>query len=135
MECKSRSQRCSDIVFRQVNELVEKNKDNTLLPKYKALCKRSGSLLRTVGLIQFLVFCQAKGMGEKHYAWLLEHLRLELAKSMGLKCSDEKGFLEQIRQQALPQYMRTTREVLWLLQWHKRIATVLIEGNADEGDD
>lgn len=125
-----RSQRYSDLVFKNVEKAADKAGD---VPKrYKSLCKRAGGILRTVGLIQFMAFIKAKGAKEDHYKILAEHLSSELGeigmtqKGQNLEC------LEALRRMNLPSYMNTTRAALQLLQWHKRIAEILIKGTADD---
>ena len=130
----SKSQQYSDAVFRGVAAYVNQT-DNQTKKKYKSLCKRAGGVLRTVGLIQFLTFLKAKSMGsEIHHGTLLEHLQQEL-NEFGIVNSnntDANAMLTAIREQSLPNYMHTTKEVLKFLQWHKRMADILIEGTADE---
>ncbi|MDA3895229.1 MAG: type III-B CRISPR module-associated protein Cmr5 [Desulfobacteraceae bacterium] len=143
----SKSQIYSDIVFDKIQKFIEKErkehsvaehaerKDSEFARKYKALNKRSGGLLRTVGLIQFLTFLAAKATKEKekHHGDLLEHLRDELFKLNIVRAQNTDEFLHVVRRQELPEYMRTTSEILKLLQWHKRISDILISGTA-EGD-
>jgi CRISPR/Cas system CMR-associated protein Cmr5 small subunit len=134
----SKSQIYSDIVFDKIQKFIEKErkehsvaehaerKDSEFARKYKALNKRSGGLLRTVGLIQFLTFLAAKATKDKH-------LRDELFKLNIVRAQNTDEFLHVVRRQELPEYMRTTSEILKLLQWHKRISDILISGTA-EGD-
>lgn len=131
----TRSQKHADAVFGEVERYVGEEQNQQTLRRYKSLCKRAGGLLRTVGLIQFLAFVEAKGRRETYYAALIEHVRRELHGVAGLQCADSAGLLTQVRRQELPRYMQTTRQVLLLLQWHKRVAEILIEGNAEEGGD
>ncbi|MGB5157280.1 MAG: type III-B CRISPR module-associated protein Cmr5 [Desulfobacterales bacterium] len=133
----SKSQIYSDIVFEKVQRLVAdhaEQKDGKVIGKYKSLNKRAGGLLRTVGLIQFLTFLAAKATNNKeiHHEYLLGHLRDELFKLGIVRAQDSDGFLRIIRKQELPEYMRTTSEILKLLQWHKRISDILISGTAEE---
>ena len=131
----SKSQLYSDAVFKRVAAYVNNTEaDNQKKKKYKSLCKRGGGVLRTVGLIQFLTFLKAKSQkpSEDHHRTLLEHLQKELNKFDILKSSDIDSMLTKVREQSLPNYMHTTKEVLKFLQWHKRMADILIEGTADE---
>jgi len=136
---KSKSQIYSDLVFKNIEVLVAEPVDSTRqaqekkllkLKKYKSLCKRGGGILRTVGLIHFLTFIAAKATKESelHHKDLLEHLRVELFELHIIPAKNETEFLSIIRQQELPEYMRTTSETLKLLQWHKRISDILISG-------
>lgn len=129
-----KSQHYSDIVFKNVSRIPQESDDNP--KRYKSLCKRAGGIFRTVGLVQFATFIAAKGKKEPYYQWLSDHLQRELRDAMVLQSSNENQFLEKIRQLSLPEYMNVSRAVLQLLQWHKRIAEILIEGTADiEGDE
>jgi len=137
----TRSQKYSQAVFELVRDLVnapeKKQLNNQGVRRYKALCKRSGSMLRTVGLIQFLIYLKAKAMknGEEHHRALLEHVQSALGSLKILESKDTDIMIDKIRKHNLPEYMRLTREVLHLLQWHKRISDILIQGTAAEGDD
>lgn len=125
----SRSQIYSDQVFTQITEFINNDSDQDVRKRYKSLCKRSGGLLRTVGLIQFLVFLSAKATkgSEVHHQHLLDQLVNELKALKVLPAIQNSNDLtETVRKQNLPEYMYTTKQVLLLLQWHKRLADVLI---------
>lgn len=130
IKLQTKSQVYSNLVFNKVNELVNSNEGAEKIKRYRSLCKRSGGLLRTVGLIQFLTFLAAKATKESevHHQYLLDHLVAELKIINVLKANNSDNLLEQVRQQNLPQYMHTTTQILKLLQWHKRIADILIAG-------
>ena len=131
----SKSQQYSDAVFRRVSAYANNNEtDQQKKKKYKSLCKRAGGVLRTVGLIQFLTFLQAKAQkdSEVHHKTLLEHLQQELREFNILKSKEIDSMLTKVREQSLPNYMQTTKEVLKFLQWHKRMSDILIDGTADE---
>ena len=128
---RSKSQIYADIVFQQVRDLVAESpseEHQKLAGKYRSLCKRSGGVMRTVGLIQFLTFLAAKAQKdrEKHHEYLLHHLQASLNETGVVLSADPKALLRIVREQALPEYLRTTTEVLKLLQWHRRMAEVLI---------
>lgn len=146
---RSKSQLYSDIVFKQVEKFISEQKtEQEMIKRYKPLCKRAGGIMRTVGLIQFLTYLAAKGAkkSEVHHKFLLEHLAQELietdivTKSEIQKLKDKdvnkkeefNYLLTAIRKQDLHKYMQTTHEVLKFLQWHKRIAEVLISGTAED---
>jgi len=131
----SKSQVYSNLVFPQVQALIEQHsgrKDDSL-KRYRSLCKRSGGLLRSVGLIQWLSFLAAKAArDEVHHQYLLDNLVSELntiKDNFNVKSSDD--LLQIVRNQSLPEYMCTTTQVLKLIQWHKHIADILI--TAGEG--
>lgn len=132
----SKSQLYSNVVFKNVSEYSSNTQiDDKTKKKYKSLCKRAGGVLRTVGLIQFLTFLKAKSQkkAEIHHAALLEHLEQELRTFHVVNARQNTDeLLELVRRQSLPKYMHTTKEILRFLQWHKRIADILIEGTADE---
>ena len=128
-----KNQHYSDLVFKNVIRLAGEDQD--IARRYKSLCKRAGGIFRTVGLVQFATFIEAKGKKEKYYQWLSEHLQRELNDVQAIKSSNSSEYLEKIRKLSLPDYMNMSRVVLQLLQWHKRIAEILIEGTADEGDE
>jgi CRISPR type III-B/RAMP module-associated protein Cmr5 len=130
----TRSQRYSDKVFNSVQNYIDGEIVDLQKRKYKSLCKRAGGVLRTVGLIQFLTFLAASKSKEVQHGFLLEHIRLELSALGIMSCVDENAFLKNVRQTTLASYMKLTTDVLTLLQWHKRICDVLIEGTADEED-
>jgi len=123
----SKSQVYSNTVFPQVQTLINQHQADESLKRYKSLCKRSGGLLRSVGLIQWLSFLAAKAArGEVHHQYLLDNLASELTAIKVLKVKDSNELLLTVRKQNLPEYMYTTTQVLKLLQWHKRIADILI---------
>lgn len=129
---KTNSQTYSDIVFKYVSEFVkEQGNDSKQARQYKSLAKRSGGMLRSVGLIQFLSFLAAKA-GERHYKDLLNHLTRELKEVKTVQADNHMELLEKVRQQELPDYMRTTFQAIQLLQWHKRISEIMILGTAED---
>lgn len=123
------SQKCSKAVFDAVQQFIDKNKSNEeLLLSYRSLCKSAGGMLRTVGLSQFLVYLRAKGVESKEFQELLNQLSVEFYEVFeSRKAPEDPGkFIQDVQEQELPQYMFCTRRILILLQWHKRIASVLI---------
>lgn len=137
----SKNQRIANTVFPYVQEMAElqrvaaaqgDTRADMEARKYKSLCKRAGSLVRNSGLMQTMAFFEARATKDAHYRRLREHLSGELAGILK-GCS----LLEYARTTSLPQYMYLTREVLHLLNWHKRLTEAMITGSADlqEGDD
>lgn len=132
------SQKCSKAVFDAVQQFIDKNKSNEeLLLSYRSLCKSAGGMLRTVGLSQFLVYLQAKGDSEHSYFLeLLNQLSAEFYEVFeahkGPRADGDK-LIQDVQKQELPQYMFCTRRILILLQWHKRIASVLISPRDNKG--
>lgn len=121
---KSKSQTYAECVFQRVNEVVEKGKDNA--GKYKSICKKSGSLFRNSGMVQYLAFLKAKGQrpSEVHHNTLYKHLEEELRELGVIPWS--ANLFEHAREISLPEYMHLSREMLHILQWHKRQAEILI---------
>ena len=122
------NQRFADAVFPHVQSAAKS--DNA--GKYKTLCKKTGSLVRNSGLMQALAFMQAKGVkeNEKHHETLLNHLREELR---SLNCIPQDNttksthdFAAFVRKTEVPDYMVLTRQILLLLNWHKRLADTFI---------
>ncbi|MGK5093672.1 type III-B CRISPR module-associated protein Cmr5 [Deltaproteobacteria bacterium TL4] len=133
----TKNQKYSDLVFKKIEQLKMEKGEDKPVKRYKSLCKRAGGVMRTVGLIQFLTFLAAKATKprEVHHQYLLDHLTQELHAMRLVTATDSRTLLEMVRRQNLPEYMQTTKEVLRFLQWHKRIADILIEGTAEEGDE
>jgi CRISPR type III-B/RAMP module-associated protein Cmr5 len=137
MKMQSKSQQFSDKVFKNIKDYISNSNDELLKKKYKSLCKRSGGLLRTVGLISFLTYLKAKSQRPSgaHHEVLLGHLQNELHHFQIIGSAQSEAMLGEIRTQSLPKYMHTTKETLKLLQWHKRIADIMIEGTVDDNEE
>ena len=133
MKATSKSQRFSTQVFDRVKARVQElGSQDERNRKYKALCRRSGGTLRVMGLIQFLTFLEAKGQREPQHRDLLDDLRTS-CKFLGLPTAAENAdFVNKVRKLHLPRYMHMTREVLRLLDWHKRLSEIMIEGHVDD---
>lgn len=138
----TKSQKYADHVFQKVsNRVAEAQTEDKkkMIRRYKSLCIRSGGILRTVGLIQFLTFLAAKAVkpSEKHYQYLLEDLQCELSMlDIIVTEMPAENLLAIVRSQELPKYMAATTEVLNLLRWHKQMCEILIEGDVDvNGED
>ena len=128
------SQKYSNIVFSRIQANVNATTDGDVLRRYKSLCKRSGGILRTVGLVQYLAFVMAKSKENKsdHYKMLLNDLAEEWKRLSGNNTiANADAFLDNVRAMMLSDYMQCTRRMLLLLQWHKRISDILIEGEDD----
>jgi CRISPR type III-B/RAMP module-associated protein Cmr5 len=116
-------QRYSNEVFPNVQAMAE----NRQAGKYKTISKKAGSLVRNSGLMQALAFMKARGQraGEVHHHTLLDHLRNELM-SLGCIPAGTNDLPDYIQKVSLSSYMIHTRQVLLLLNWHKRLADTLI---------
>ncbi|OEU65714.1 MAG: type III-B CRISPR module-associated protein Cmr5 [Desulfovibrio sp. S3730MH75] len=130
-----RSQQYSDLVFKEVERLL--GRADFSHKRYKSLCRRAGGIFRTVGLIQFMAFIEAKADDDNndHYKALGEQLRRELHELSLVEDFERDAFLRIVRTSQLPEYMHISRSVLELLQWHKRISEVMIVGEADDHDE
>ncbi|MDO5675370.1 MAG: type III-B CRISPR module-associated protein Cmr5 [bacterium] len=117
----TKSQRFAAVVMPDV--LTVANSDNLEHKKqYKSLSKKAGSLVRNSGLIQTLAFLRARD--QEHHQTLLQHLEQEL-QQMNLLPHDATLY-DTVLSAEVPQYMVLTREILLLLNWHKRLAETLI---------
>lgn len=125
----SKSQKFADKVFPKVQQAA--CKDNSA--KYKTLCKKAGSLVRNSGLMQTLAFFQAKSKrkGEEHHESFYGDLQDELVQLKILPAGTDDLF-EYVRRCSVPEYMYLTREVLHLMNWHKRLAETLITEVRDD---
>lgn len=136
---KSKNQIYADLVFPKVMDIAEqqrRNGENDLRQrKYRSLCKRAGSLVRSSGLMQTVAFFIAKAQKEKekHHEDLLHHVEAVLRELEFLE--KDKSLFEKLRKADLPLYMHLTREILHLFNWHKRFADILISGTADHDEE
>src|SRR5512133_487684 len=124
-----KSQKYSGLVFDNVKSIA--NVDANVAKRYKSLCKRAGGIFRTVGLVHFVTFIEAKGKKEPNYEVLSHHLQSEINEIQLLKSTDANDYLKKIRELNLPKFMQVSQTVLQLLQWHKRMSEILIEGIED----
>ena len=127
---RSKSQNFANVVFPNVKQSTEAD----WAAKYKTLCKKSGSLVRNSGLMQTLAFFKAKARKETeiHHDYLYRHLEQELWE-LGILPQEENLF-EYVKNSDVPVYMYITREILHLLNWHKRLADTLIQGEEQPND-
>ena len=118
----SKSQTFANAVFPNVQVAASSDKAS----KYKTLSKKAGSLVRNSGLMQTLAFMKAKANrpGEHHHAIFYSHLQQELS-TLGI-LPQQQALFDYVRQSSVPEYMYLTREVLHLMNWHKRLADTLI---------
>jgi len=124
---KTKSQRFAEVVFPNVAAVANQEYRD----KYKTLSKKAGSLVRNSGLVQALAFFKARQQraGEGHHGVLVEHLEGEM-RTLGLLA--DQSLYETAVSAPVPKYMVLTREVLFLLNWHKRLAETLIIKDKDE---
>ncbi len=116
-------QRYANEVFLNIQAMM----DDGQAGKYKTVCKKAGSLVRNSGLMQAMAFLKARGQrqAEHHHQTLLDHIKDEL---IGLGCIPPatNDITDYIRTTSLSNYMIHTRQILKLLNWHKRLADTLI---------
>jgi len=134
MPIQSKNQRFANAVFPLVQEISAQENAG----KYKTLAKKAGSLVRNSGLMQTLAFFQAKGQKYDHFNILTSHLEYELI-GLGIipARTDHTGnyLFDYVLKSSVPEYMYLTREILHLLNWHKRLADTLITKEEDGRDE
>lgn len=125
----TKSQRFANAVLPRV--LAVAGDDQGQARKYKTLCKKAGSLVRNSGLMQVLAFFHARAQREHHFKTLIDHLTSELVAGEVIEPdaeNQERYLFDYVRTTSVPVYMILTREVLHLLNWHKRFCDTLIDG-------
>ena len=88
--------------------------------EYGALALKLPVLVRQAGLIQALVFVEARYRDE-HKQRLLNDLAYVLEYESGSKLREEA------QDAPLDKYMYLTRQVLWALEWFKRFAQAILK--------
>lgn len=118
----------ADYAYRCVQQATRLSKKK----EYKSQVKRMPMLIKTNGLAAAMAF--ANGKNEEHFKKILEHLR-------GWLAENRHGFWGDLQDQDLVQflvgldsktYRLATVEVMGLLQWLRRFADGLIEGEAQD---
>jgi CRISPR-associated protein Cmr5 len=108
-------QQYSATVYEQVLEI----KKEPEYKKYGAMAHKLPILIHTAGLAQALEFVRSRG--EPVQKRLLEHLAITIGQH------DTDTLLNTVRQGALSEYIRLTRQVLAALLWYKRFAQSILE--------
>lgn len=131
MPIQSKSQKFANAVFPNVQKAAATDRAG----KYKTLSKKAGSLVRNSGLMQTLAFFQAKAQkpSETHHKIFYEHLQGEL-RQLKILPADAENLFEHVSGSSVPEYMYITREILHLMNWHKRLADTLITKEDDNND-
>ena len=124
---KTKSQTFAEIVMPNVLNVVNSSAVD-VQKQYKSLAKKAGSLVRNSGLMQTLAFFRARG--KEHHLALLTHLEQEL-RALGLLTGNNQLY-DIVLNANVPTYMVLTREVLLLLNWHKRLVETLIITDQEE---
>lgn len=112
-------QRRADEAFRLVGAVAQADRSN-----YGQYAHKLPILIRTCGLVSALVFVQVKGKNGGKL--LLEHLAQQLRNAGIVPKGDAASLVEAARTAPLPDYMRMTRELLWVLNWHKRLSVSIL---------
>jgi len=134
-------QRRADCAF----ELVKDVESKSWKKDYGRFAHKLPILIRTCGPVAALEFLRTRkkendgrprgnedGPGET----LLQHLATQFAKA-NLLAPDKAtrdGLLEKVRKAPLPEYIRLTRELLAVLNWHKRLSVSVLDVHAGDGD-
>lgn len=120
---KTVDQKRAAIVFKHVKDV---ERDTEVAKKYGSLALSAPTLIRTAGLVQALAFYEAKG--KDHHLKLLDHWTQEL-KNLGILPKGKENLREYAASDScgLVEYMRLTREVLALSQWHRRFAQSVLK--------
>ena len=106
--------------------------------EYKSYVKKMPMLVKVNGLGAAMAFAFAKGSkngsAQKKDPWGLLYLQLEdWVREKGILGTFEQNqFAQKLTDSSSDKYRSTTVEVLALLNWMKRFADALIEGDAQE---
>ncbi|MCL6448823.1 MAG: type III-B CRISPR module-associated protein Cmr5 [Armatimonadetes bacterium] len=98
--------------------------------EYKAHTRKLAMLIKVNGLAAAVTFARAKSMKDKAWKALCEHIE-ERLKDVNL-CPQEKELVDYLTGLEIPSYRLAENEVLSFINWLKRFAEGLIEGEADE---
>jgi len=132
---KTRDQKRAEIVFKHIQEILDLSKTEEcqgIKQKYGSLVISAPTLIRTAGLMQTLAFYEAKN--DEHHKILLKNLYNEL-KELKIIASDAKELNNYIRSECgLIEYMRLTKEILSIFQWHRRFAQSVLKVKLGEGE-
>ena len=129
---KTTNQERAAIVFKHVKALEG---DTEQAQRYGSLALAAPTLIRSAGLVQALAFYEAKGnQKEKEYYTTLINNWTEELKGRKIIPEDTKNLREYAASScSLVEYMRLTREILALSQWHRRFAQSILK--AETGGD
>lgn len=117
-------QRRADCAFELVKEVQPKGWKED----YGRFAHKLPILIRTCGPVAALEFLRTRDK-ENGAKTLLSHLARQM-RAAGLLPPDRdsiEGLLAHMRQAPLPEYIRSTRELLAVLNWHKRLSVSLLD--------
>jgi CRISPR type III-B/RAMP module-associated protein Cmr5 len=108
-----------------VSEVKSGPADNA---EYRSFCEGFPTLLRTAGLLQTLMFLEAKKEAKKGHphGTLLGHLKSQFA-TLGLIENDKIDLAVKVATLPTPEYMTWTRMADKIAYWHKRFAQALLK--------
>ncbi len=116
----TRDQIRAQMVFEHIKELENSEK---LGKEYGTLANSAPTLIRSAGLMQFLAFYKAKD--KNHHRKYLNYLSNELIQMEVMPVNTD--LFNYVMNCNLPNYIRLTKEILALSQWHKRFAQSVLK--------
>jgi len=119
MPIQTRNQQYAAKVFEHVQAVPADERD-----KYKAMAHKLPVLIRTAGLAQALAFVNTTK--ESAHERLLDQL------AETVLAGTRESFLNRIRTDDLPKYIRLTQETLAALLWYKRFAQAILTTATDD---
>lgn len=121
MTMKTRDQEFAEKAYKAVSERI--NTPGTDQKEYRSFAKRFPTLIHTCGLMQAVVFAQAKGGMQE--AVLNDFINIQGEKKDKFLCG--------CREDDMQKYMLISRIAMIAAGWLKRQADALIEGEDDNG--
>lgn len=106
-------------VMKRVEDVIGKSYQED----YKRLTRRFPVLVRRVGLLHALAYLQEKGQKDEWYALFYGHLDAILHDTRVLESG--QSLVDQAQQQQAT-YLYLTREVMYAVQWMKRLTDTMI---------
>lgn len=119
-------QRYAKAVYQRIQDIKQSYPDDKQ-KEYGALALKLPVLVRQAGLVQALTFVAAR-QREAHKYRILD----DLAQVLGLGSGDD--LLAQARSTSVVEYMFLTQQVLWTLEWFKRLAQSELKVEPGEGE-
>lgn len=97
--------------------------NTTYQEDYKRLARRFPVLVRRLGLLHALAYLQEKGQKDEWYQMFYAHLNTILQETRVLKAQEQLIDCAQHQQST---YLYLTREVMYVVQWMKRLSDTMI---------
>jgi len=119
-------QKRSEFAYNKVSEVKEKafSKD------YKSLVKNFPMMVLKNGLLQTVVFLQAKG--KNHHDALLKHIKEYLSHASPLSLHFDDTLSEYLSKIDVAKYINITQDILDFAKWLSRYTEALIEDKQEE---